>query len=343
MLLTIAACSLPGNESTSPESEPTHDETAGQETALQEESGTVTKEESRVAPEEEEHTAPEDETPVLPQITEPDKRFSYFINRDGIHRRASVTLAETKIASDIYANLLVSGDYLYFTENDSIYEMNESGEIRRIFNQNFFNIFAHDNFLFFNNANGVFRFDLTTDSYVNLYSGQCRGLALTSDYIFFTRHVHFDRDDYHEEDPTPPQGELWRMDLDGENAIFVDSLVSYLSVHSGYIYYRDDRYDFGLYRLDPTTLEKTQIYSGYSFIESPCFAENSAFFVHNRLLVELNLETGEASILNDMGAVSSPRILDGYIYFLLFSGNFEGNRLCRIRLADREFEEVVRL
>ena len=274
-------------------------------------------------------------TPELTPTPEPPQgKFSYFIGTDGIYRRDLATLVEMRVTSNIFDMLLFLGEYVFFTENDGIYTMDEFGEARRVLEQGFNNIFTNGEFLFFNSSTGVYKYDLACGSVVKLYSGECRGMVLYEDYIFFTKFVPFDYEDYHECGPSPPNGELWRMDIDGENAIFLERSASFVSVYNGLVYFRDDT-DYLFYSMTPTTLEKNLVFD-HMFIESPVFHEMSVFFIYNRHLYEHSFENGETHLVNGLGFNMRPRILDGYIYFFLYSGDING--LCRMNLVDRELE-----
>ena len=249
-------------------------------------------------------------------------------------------LTETKVTGNSVVIPLVWADYVIFTDDYGTYAMDRSGDVRRIFDQGFFSIFPSGDFLILNNSNGIFKLDTNDGSYVSLYSGKTQGMVLFEDYIFYTVFVPFDWADYPECGPTPPQGELWRMGLNGENTVFAAESVSFLSVHSDLIFFRDDT-DYRLYSMNPLTLEKALVIDNneFGFIDDPVFYDNFIFHIRARSLVMYSLATRETLVLNDMGSVWALRILDGYIYFILYSADVNG--LCRIRLSDREFEVVA--
>ena len=228
---------------------------------------------------------------------------------------------------------------VYYIQNEALFRLDSDGERILITNDYTYDFVYHDGYLYYACEDGIFQ--TLPDGSAKVMLKECVSyvMAVCEPYIFYTEYIPYSAEDYHDDGPPAPLGQLHRMSLSGENDENLTVLVTDLNSYNGFVYFSDDA-NSALYRMNPASLEKMSIYDDY-FIDTPIFDNGFVYFINGRQLKKMSLEQRNVTALTDGGwANDCICVLEDYIYFNMYGsvGEGEASGLCKIKTDGTGFE-----
>jgi hypothetical protein len=280
------------------------------------------------------------QTSVEPQLRKPPK-WSYYFRRDGFYRLDENSGDYIRINGQNYTfNTAITEGWVFYTEDNSLFRMNNSNQREMISNDNCRWITVKDDWVYYCNDTGVCRVRFDGGGKEQLVQVNCNGLALTEDYIFYILHVEDDTKNHPGADdgPRPWLGQLHRVDYNGENDLNLDVLVNDFCVHDNALYFADAGDDY-FYKMNPASGEKEVFYKGH-FIEDSCFSDGYVYFTSDRSLHKVSLSDGTVERFTEFFWPRCNGILDGYVYIDVSNEAPSGPGLYRMEVNGTAFELV---
>lgn len=275
------------------------------------------------------------EIPVSPSQQNMPPDWQYDIKKDGLYRTDLNTGNIMKINDQDYASgIIISDDWLYFCDN-GLYRMDNENKRELITDEECGCLSLNGGWLYYINNDGIIRIKTDGSERELMLQCQCTWMAIADQYVFYVLEVPVNDEDWHEDGPPLPLGELHRIDLSGNNDVNIGVLVTNLNVFKNTLYFSDSEDNY-FYSMNPDTLEKTAAYKGY-FIVGPCFGGDYCFFESDHKLYKLDLTDGETTVVKEDLGFRTFGVFDGYVYFNEYGNE---NALYKMRIDGIEPEKV---
>lgn len=270
-----------------------------------------------------------------PQKLQPD--WHYDLTSDGLYRTDINTGDVAKINEQhTAAGVIITEDWIYFKDDSRLYRMDNENRRELVTDEECRCPGLSGGWLYYISSSGINRLKPDGSEKEQIIQGQCNWLVLTDQYVFYALNVP-ESDELNSEpgaDDGPwYMGQLHRIDLNGENDVIIEEMITELSTYENVIYFAHGE-DFNLYSMNPETLEKRAVYDGH-FIEHLYFGDGYAFFILDRNLYKMSLAEGTMTQLTKGYWNSCLGVLDGYVY-----GHNEQDGIYRFALDSVEMEKV---
>lgn len=274
-------------------------------------------------------------TSLPPQKLPPD--WHYDLMEDGLFRTDQNTGDAVKISGqDNASDIIITEDWIFFNDDDRLYRMDNENRRELLLNEDCRELSLNAGWLYYISNSKIFKMKPDGNEKEKILQRECNGMVLSDEYIFYILDVPVNDEDWNEDGPPLPLGELHRVDLNGDGDVNLGVLLTALSIYGNTVYFSDSEDNY-FYSMNPETLEKTAAYEGH-FIEDPYFGDGYVFFVTDRNLYKMSLAEGTMTQLTEVFSQSCG-ILDGYIYAYFWSGE-DLNGLYRIRINGADLEKV---
>lgn len=276
----------------------------------------------------------------LPSQNLPSK-WRYDLKKDGLYRTDYVTGDTIKISDQDYAiDFVITEDWIYYIDNNQLYRMdNENRKELLVSGDNCRQLRLSGSMLYYINSNGINRMNLDGSDKELIFQCEFVNMVIADQYIFYILDVPINDEDYHEDGPPLSSGELHRVDLNGENDVNLRILIRDLCVYKNNVYFLDP-IDNCFYSMNPKSLDKEIVYTGYWF-EDPYFSGDYVFFGSDHVFYKLSLTEGTIKPLAEAWDIQCYGILDGYVYINIDGGGDDGKTgLYRIPIDGVNLEKV---
>jgi hypothetical protein len=261
----------------------------------------------------------------------------YEIKEDGLYRTDRNSGKATKICIQDYASeTIITENWVYFKDEKSLYRINNENKRELLLNEECWYPSLKKDWLYYMRTNGIFRIKPDGSQKKQILQYKCNGIALSDNYIFYALDAPVNNDDYSDDGPPLPLGELHRIDLNGSNDVNLGVMVTDLNVYKNIVYFSDSA-DHCLYAMNPDTLEKTPIYKGI-WIDDLYFAGSYVFFETDHKLYRMSLADGAKTMLKEAFGIWFIGAFDDYLYLSIFGQGTDG--LYRIAINGDKLEKI---
>lgn len=287
-------------------------------------------------------TLPAEETMISTNATSPGSHplWHYDLKVDGVYRANQNTGEVIKIGdSDDTAIVIISENWVYYKDNGLLYRMDNENNKELISSEECWQLQLSGDKLYYKNSSGLNRMNLDGSGKELIFQCEFVNMVIADQYIFYILDVPINDEDYHEDGPPLSSGELHRVDLNGENDVNLRILIRDLCVYKNNVYFLDP-IDNCFYSMNPKSLDKEIVYTGYWF-EDPYFSGDYVFFGSDHVFYKLSLTEGTIKPLAEAWDIQCYGILDGYVYINIDGGGDDGKTgLYRIPIDGVNLEKV---
>ncbi|MEL4105549.1 DUF5050 domain-containing protein [Oscillospiraceae bacterium WX1] len=265
--------------------------------------------------------------------------WHYDLMKDGLYRTDQNSGKTVRISDqELFSEIILTDDWIYFNDNNSLYRMNNENKRELILNENCGCLSLNNGWLYYVSKNNVFKIKPDGSGKIQVLKSECSWMVLSDKYIFYTLNIPIDVEDYLDDGPPLPIGELHRVDLNGQNDVNIGVLITDLSAYKNIIYFSDSADNF-FYSMNPETLDKTIVYKRY-WIEEPCFCDDYVFFDSDHIFYRLSLTEGTITQLTKAFGISCRGVFDGYAYVDISGVDPNEDGLYRMKIDGVDLEKL---